>query len=105
MKNEILNDTIIEACFLKAKAYCYTTNKVDEDKQLKGITRATIRNQFTIEDYKNAIYNGKSKLVTNYTIDSTKQHLETKEQYKVAIDPLDDKVITGKHGSFRFYSK
>ena len=25
MKNEISNDTIIEACFLKAKAYCYTT--------------------------------------------------------------------------------
>ena len=27
MKDEITNDTIIEACFLKAKAYCYTSAK------------------------------------------------------------------------------
>ena len=27
MKDELPNDTIIEACFLKAKAYCYNTVK------------------------------------------------------------------------------
>ena len=43
----------------------------------------------------NSLYASAYKYVTNYTIDSKKQHLETKEQYKIAIDPFDDKGIRG----------
>ena len=103
LKDELPNDTIIEACFLKAKAYCYNTVKREEEKKLKGITKATIKKQITIEDYSNAIYEGKSKYVTNYTIDSNRHHLETKEQYEIAIDPFDDKGIRDSNGEFRFY--
>ena len=103
MKDELPNDTIIEACFLKAKAYCYNTVKGEDEKKLKGISKATIRNQINIEEYKNAIYEGKTKYVTNYTIDSNKHHLETKEQYKIAIDPF-DKGIRDSNGEFRFYN-
>ena len=71
--------------------------------KLKGITQATIKKQINLEDYKNAIYGGVSKYVTNYTIDSNKHHLETKEQYKIAIDPFDDKGIRDSNGEFRFY--
>ena len=102
MKDELPNDTIIEACFLKAKAYCYNTVKGEEDKKLKGITKTTIKKQINLEDYKNAIYGGVSKYVTNYTIDSKRHHLETKEQYKIAIDPY-DKGIRDSNGEFRFY--
>ena len=42
MKDELPNDTIIKACFLKAKAYCYNTVKREVEKNLKGITKATI---------------------------------------------------------------
>ena len=80
MEDEIPNDTVIEDCFLKAKAYCYASVKGEEEKKLKGITKATIRNQINLKDYTNAIYEGKTKYVTNYTIDSKKHHLETKEQ-------------------------
>ena len=73
-------------------------------RKLKGITKATIKNQITIEDYKNAIYEAKNKFVTNFTIDSKKHHLETKEQYKIAIDPFDDKGIKSCKGEFRFYN-
>ena len=104
MKDELPNDTIIEACFLNAKAYCYNTVKREEEKKLKGITKATIKKQITIEDYSNAIYEAKTKYVTNYTIDSNKHHLETKEQYKIAIDPFDDKGIKSCNGEFRFYN-
>ena len=90
MKDELRNDTIIEACFLKAKGYCYNTVEREDEKKLKGIIKAAIKNQITIEDYKNAIYEAKNKYVTNFTIDSKKHHLETKEQYKKAIDPFDD---------------
>ena len=55
MKAEIPNDTIMEACFLKAKAQYYSTVKREEEKKLKGITKATIKNQINVEDYKNAI--------------------------------------------------
>ena len=104
MKDEISNDTIIEACFLKANAYCYNTVKDEVEKKLKGITKATIKNQITIEDYKNAVYEAKNKYFTNYTINSKKHHLETKEQYKIAIDPFDDKGIKSCNGEFRFYN-
>ena len=57
MTDELPNDTIIEACFLRAKASCYNTFKEDE-KKLKVITKATIQNQINLEDYKNAIYGG-----------------------------------------------
>ena len=93
MKDELPNDTIIEACSLKAKAYCYKTVKGDDEKKLKGITKSTIKNQITNEDYENAIYEAKIKYVTNFTFDCKKHHLETKEQYKIAIDPFDDKGI------------
>ena len=56
-----------------------------------------------MEDYTNAINEGKTKYVTNYTIDSNRHHLETEEQYKIAIDPNDDKGITDSDGKFRFY--
>ena len=103
MKDELPNDTIIEACFLKAKAYYYTTVNGEKEKKLKGITKATIKNQINIEDYQNSIYEGKTKYVTNYTNDSNRHHLETKEQYKIAIDPFDDKGIRDINGKFRFY--
>ena len=104
MKDELPNDTIVEACFLKAKAYCYTSVKCEEEERLNGITKATIKNQINLEDYKNAIYEGKTKYVTNYTIDRNRHHLENKQQYKIAIDTFDDKGIRGSNGEFRFYN-
>ena len=104
MKDELPNYTFLEACFLKAKAYCYNTVEREEKKKLKGISKATIKKQITIEDYTNAIYEGKTKYVTNYTIDCNKHHLETKEQYKIAIDPFDDKGFRYSDGEFRFYN-
>ena len=102
MKDELPNDTIIEARFLNATAYRYNTVKREKEKKLKGVTKATIKKQITIEDYTNAIFEGKTKCVTNYTIDSNKHHLETKEQYKIAIDPFDEKGIRDSNSEFRF---
>ena len=47
---------------------------------------------------------GVSKYVINYTIDSKRHHLETKEHYKIAIDPFDDKGIESCNDEFRFYN-
>ena len=71
--------------------------------KLKGITKVTIKKQINLEDYKNAIYGGVSKYVTNYTIESKRHHLESKDQYKIAIDPFDDKGIRDTNGEIRFY--
>ena len=72
-------------------------------KKLKGTIKATINNQINLKDYKNSIYGGVSKYVTNYTIDSKKKLLETQEQCKIAIDPFDDKGIRDINGEFSFY--
>ena len=88
---------------LKLKHIVIIVNGEDE-KKLKGINKATIESQITIEDYKNAIYEANNKSVTNFTIDSKKHQLETKEQYKIAIDPFDDKGIKSCIGEFRFYN-
>ena len=103
LKDEIPNDTIIEVCFLKATAFYLNTVQGEEEKKLEGITKATIRNQIISENYTNAIYEGKTKYVTIYTIDSNRHHLETKEQNKIAMDPFDDKGIRESNGKFRFY--
>ena len=68
MKDEIPNYGIIEACFLKAKAYCYTTVKGEEEMKLKQITKANIEDEITIEDYKNDVFNNENKYATNHTI-------------------------------------
>ena len=62
MKDDLPTDTIIEACFLKAKAYCFNTDKSEEKKKLRGITKATIKNQIILEGYTNAIYEGKNNM-------------------------------------------
>ena len=49
MQDELPNDTIIGACFLKAKAFCYNTVKREEEKKLKGITKATIKNRLQLK--------------------------------------------------------
>ena len=48
MNAEITNDITLEAYFFKAKAYCYTTVKGEEEKKLKGITKATFKSQIII---------------------------------------------------------
>ena len=45
--DEIPKDTIREACFLKAIAFCFTTVKGKEEKKPIVITKATIENQLT----------------------------------------------------------
>ena len=86
-KNEIPN----EACFLKVEACCYrlqcnsvdTTVKEEEETMSKRITEYTINKQTTIGKYKSAIYWGRSKYVTNCTINSNQHHLKTREQNRV----------------------
>ena len=65
MKDEIPNDTIIEAFFLKAKAFCYITAKGEEEKKLNGITEATVKNKIDVEDCKDAVYQNKT---FNYSV-------------------------------------
>ena len=89
MKDEIPNDTIMEACFLTAEAYCCTS--VEEEEEKEGITKATVINHVLIEDYTKAVCEVKSKCVINYTLDSNKHHLETIELYKIANEQFDDK--------------
>ena len=62
MKDELPNDTIIEASFHKTKANGYRLHRsFGKDQKFKGITKATIKNKIIIDDHKNAIYDARSK--------------------------------------------
>ena len=103
MNVELPNDTIMEACFLNAKANCFNISKGEEETKLKGISKATIKIQITIEVSSNAIYKVENKYVNKNTNNSIKHHLETMEQYMIAIAAFDDRVIKERKGQFRFY--
>ena len=65
MKDEKPNGTIVEAKLVSLEQRHIVILLLKERKRkLKGITKATIKNQITMEDYKKAIYNRKSKYVT-----------------------------------------
>ena len=94
MKDEIHNYGMIETCFLKAKAYCYTTVKGEEEKKFKEITKANIEDEITIEDYKNDVFNNENKYATNHAPQKNKHRIRAKDQYKLALDAFDDKKVS-----------
>ena len=76
LKKEILNDTNKEAGFLKLKHIAILAKR-KEEKNLKGITRSTVKKQIDIEDYKTAIFDSKSEYVTNCSIEITNHYIKT----------------------------
>ena len=94
---------ITEAVFLKSKCYCYTTSNIRSSemssralpvkthKTLKGISKASVANQITFQDYKNALFNNEIKTACNYRLNSRKHKMYLKEEHKLALDPFDDK--------------
>ena len=94
VKDELNEEFITEAVFLKAKCYCYESTKKDtkrENKTLKGISKASIANQITFQDYKNVLFTNQIKNADNYRLNSNKHRIYLKEENKLALDPFDDK--------------
>ena len=60
-------------------------------KGLNGISKASVANQITFQDYKNALFNNEIKTACNCRLNSKKHKMYLKEEHKLALDPFDDK--------------
>ena len=81
-----------EGIFIGAKCYSYATLKTIE-KKLKGISKATLKNEISFDDYKNTLFNGLEKYVDNYRLKSNNHNMEMIKQNKLALRAFDDKRL------------
>jgi len=86
------SDYIREGIFLGSKCYCFQTLKQIE-KKLKGISRATLKHDISIDDYKNSLFNDIEKYVNNYRLKSDKHNIQLIKQNKLALTNFDDKRV------------
>ena len=114
-KDELNGKILYEIVYLRSKAYSYTLVdhteelKLIEEKKLKGIGKATIKNDLRFSDYKNCLYNSSVKMNKMYTLNSVKHEMFLYQRNKVSLSPFDDKryildpgIQTLPHGSKEF---
>lgn len=87
-------DRIIEFVGIRAKTYCYRTDRQTILKN-KGVTANAVelltRDKLTIEHYKQVLFANKDFKVVQYTIGSKKHQIKTKETIKIALTNNDEK--------------
>lgn len=87
-------DRIVEFVGIRAKTYCYRTDRQTILKN-KGVTANAIelisRDKLTIEHYKQVLFSNKDFKVVQYTIGSKKHQIKTKETIKIALTNNDEK--------------
>ena len=90
-KDELNGKIMNEVVFLKSKAYSYTLTDLSEEKKLKGIGKTTINKDIKFDDYKDCLFNNKTKMNKMYTMNSSKHKMFVNEVNKISMSPFDDK--------------
>lgn len=94
------SDKIIEFVGLRAKTYCYRTDKDQFILKNKGITRAAVeentKSKITLSHYRDALFNHNSFYVIQSIIQSKKHQISTKQQRKLALISTDEKRVVLK---------
>ena len=102
-KDELNGKIMNEIVFLRSKAYSFTltdlasganesgNKKVEEEKKLKGIGKTTIKKDIKFDDYKDCLFNNKTKMNKMYTLNSNKHEMFVNEVNKISMSPFDDK--------------
>ena len=90
-KDELNGKIMNEIVYLKSKAYSYTLTDLSEEKKLKGIGKTTINKDIKFDDYKDCLFNNKTKMNKMYTMNSSKHKMFVNEVNKISMSPFDDK--------------
>ena len=92
-KDELNGEIMTEIVFLRSKAYSFKTNKDNNVKKLKGITRTSVEKYLTFDDYKNVITEPYTKVnyTKMHTLGSVKHEMYLNEINKKSVSPYDDK--------------
>ena len=90
-KDELNGKIMNEIVFLRSKAYSFTLTDLSEVKKLKGIGKTIITKDIRFDDYKDCLFNNKTKMNKMYTLNSNKHELFVNEINKISMTPFDDK--------------
>ena len=90
-KDELNGKIMNEVVFLKSKAYSFTLSDLSEVKKLKGIGKSTINKDVRFDDYKDCLFNSRTKMNKMYTLNSDKHEMYVNEVNKISMSPFDDK--------------
>ena len=103
-KDDLKGKIMTELVFLRSKAYAFLINNEEEIKKLKGITKATIKNSVSFQDFKDALINHYDHMYYRkmHVLNSHNHEMFVKEINKKAISPFDDKSWIDNYGIATF---
>ena len=82
---------IDEFCRLQAKCYATKMYKGPESKKCKGVKKAVVKTELTIDDYKRCLFENEIQLISFNTLRSRKHEISTETITKISLTPNDDK--------------
>ena len=98
-KDELDGKTALEFCGTAAKSYAFTIlEKNETKKKCKGIRKAFVKKELTIDDYKNCVLDEKQKTVKQTQFRSYDHEMFTERITKIALSPYDDKRVIATSG-------
>ena len=93
MKDEAGGKIIEEFVGLRSKLYSYKMYEGKEEKKCKGIKKNVIKNKITHKNYKNCLFQARTKLTKMNVIRSRAHNVYIEKINKVALSCEDDKRI------------
>ena len=82
-----------EFCALRAKTYSYLMDDNSEVKKSKGTKKCVIKRRLMFENYKDSLFNNKTKLKLQQRFKSDHHKVYTEEINKIALSSNDDKRL------------
>ncbi|CAC5377408.1 unnamed protein product [Mytilus coruscus] len=100
-KDELNGKIMNEIVYLRSKAYSFTfvdLNQIKEEKKLKGIGKTTITKDIKFDDYKDCLFNNKTKMNKCIQMNSKKHEMFGNGVNKISTNPFDDKRYIKDNG-------
>ena len=92
-KDELGGKIMIVFCALRAKAYAYLIEDGSEHKKAKGTKKCIIKREITFQNYKDSLFNDKTKIKLQERFRSDHHKVYTEEIIKIALSSNNDKRI------------
>ena len=93
MKDEAGGKIIEEFVGLRAKLYSFKMFEGKEEKKCKGIKKSVIKNNISLEDYKQTLWSQKPQMRKMNVIRSHRHEIFSETVNKIALSANDDKRI------------
>ena len=98
MKDEAGGKQITEFVGLRSKLYAYKMGSGKEEKKCKGVKKVVVKNEITLEDFKNSLFTKEEQERSMNTFRSRKHYIHTESITKIALSANDDKRVILEDG-------